>query len=187
MLDNEFDGLFNRMVRNWSSETSFWAEEFKEGKREDFWKKFKYIRQAVFEKAVLDIIDAERKKDVFPTEGELRKYVKRNDTEIKEYPKCTACNTTGMVSMILAFKYRADNRTRIAEKHYWAIGKEAKLYRDNPNNHSYYVYSFACRCDKGWAVHNGWNRKGYQLSVDEYKELLEAEREKNDNRVPVTA
>jgi hypothetical protein len=186
MTDNEFNGLFDRMVRNWSSETSFWDDELRENKREDFWKRFRYIRQTVFEKAVIDIIEAERKKDAFPTEGEVRRYVKLNDTTIKEYPKCLACNTSGTVSMILAFNLDEDGARTIAEKHYWTVGKKAELYRDNPNNHRYYDYAFTCRCDKGWAVHNGWDRKAYQLSHDEYNELLEeAAKQKNDKRVLV--
>ena len=133
MMDNQFNGLFDRMVRNWSNETSFWSDEFKNNKHIDIWGAFKYTAHEVFEKAVEEIIDADRKKDSFPTQSELKKYVKLYRSTIKYYPDCQACGSAGRVSMFIQFREEEGEggRTKrvINKKMHWSLETKAKLYR----------------------------------------------------------
>lgn len=133
MLDNQFNGLFDRMVRNWSSETGFWDEEFSKNKRADMWAAFKYTAYEVFKKAVEEIIDADRKKDVFPIQSELRRYVKIYRSSAMYYPDCRACDSSGRVSMYVQFREEEDEggRTKrvINKKKHWSLETKAELSR----------------------------------------------------------
>ena len=165
----EFNMTFARLCGNYNKDP-----DNQENKAVVFFNRFAKIHITNFNNAI-DIVMEER--DYFPTIAHISKALKKSYENIeKEYPDCRACNNSAMVSMILAYKHingpDGQQVLRIDEKHFWSLKKKIEL-RHNGNGKKYYDYSFACRCERGMDYFNKGGEDGYQLSPDEYKELLE--------------
>ena len=75
----------------------------------------------------------------------------------------------------------------LAKTHEFRFSKTSSIIYYKKQDLPWYRYSYYCRCEKGMYLKNAWTRGGFQLRHGEYYELLEAARQKNDNRIPVAA
>ena len=174
MTDYQFSESWGMLCRNYSKD----AEKM-EKREEDFFKSFRKVHADVFDRAVTALVNdvdrVERLKEYekFPTLGEMRKYVKREEEQGEKpgraYPPCNACSSRGHVSMILGVKF-IDGEDKFIERHHWAPGKKEDLYYQNKDVR-YYDYTFFCRCEHGFALHNAWKDGPALITPDEYEEL----------------
>ena len=170
----QFSELWELLCRNYGKDIGKMKKT-----EEDFFRSFKYIHVDVFDRAVntlvndVDRVERFKEYEKFPTLGELRKYIKRIQKAASEtkYPDCKACENSpsGLVSMILGYKI-IDGEDKIVERHHWSVAKKIKLRKED-NGIRYYDFSFACRCERGFALCNARGGNPPPITPEEFEEL----------------
>lgn len=136
-----------------------------------YWDKLRNYNPENWRLAVSKLIETDKR---FPTFNRIYAMSKDliGNKEDRNYEPCKACGNSGYVSMLLSFEQHNDGQSeqRIKSKHYWAIERQRQLVEETGDR--YYCYSFYCRCAKGEDLYLIRGQQGYQISHDEFKELL---------------
>lgn len=175
MNRQEFEIIFNRLSASISKQP-----ENIEGTKAVFYDRFGKETKSHFEKAVDTVIDKEQ---YFPSVATMYKALReiyKDAMTGRKYNYCRTCKGMGCVSMILSFEHEerdGEEITTVKEKHYWGVGKQSRLMElarwkcSRTYGDCYYSYAFFCRCEKGEDLYVVRDRRGYQLTWEEFEEL----------------
>lgn len=170
MLKPEFEIEFDKLLNNpWQYGKKGGYDAIKD----EWFEKTRHVSYKNWQIVISNIIDKETE---FPPFAKIKKEIdsltKDRVIENKSYKHCKVCYNSGSVSMLLCFKYKNQDGVEIREikeRYFETPGLFTKLQREGKNR--YYRYTYHCRCEKGEDLHNLRNKRGYQLSWDEFKEL----------------
>jgi len=168
MIKQEFDIEFEKL---WANVWEFAPKDDRFDKISTlYWDKLRNQKAKDWAIVVSKLIDNDKK---FPTFNRIYALIKEviGDKKTRDYAECKVCNSSGYVSMLLSFKHNKDNELSIKEKHYWAMhNKQLKLMETTGDR--FYGYAYFCRCEKGEDLYLIRGSQGYQLTYEEFNELL---------------